>query len=192
MWMTPQSRQLTHPVNCPTVRLPASSWLNLNILWLKWMHQRVKRREVIRLSLSDISRCSTSHSSSCLSFWVCIPDDPDIQNWYKMGRLRLICSIKAKTHSPFAKHCCCRSSILAAPVMVFRALVPVLVPPQQTCSCITGFCTSSVSLSVHLQLQWKDFKKLVYYWLSQFSSPEQEHLLSRRWQSSLNHFSCPH
>lgn len=51
--------RLSHSVNCLAVHLSANSWLNLNILWLKWMHQRLKACKVTRFSLSSTSRCTS-------------------------------------------------------------------------------------------------------------------------------------
>lgn len=54
-----RSPRLSHSVNCLAVHLAANSWLNLNILWLKWMHQRLRHRKVTRFSLSSTSRCTS-------------------------------------------------------------------------------------------------------------------------------------
>lgn len=54
-----RSPRLSHSVNCLTAHLAANSWLNLNILWLKWMHQRLRHRKVTRFSLSSTSRCTS-------------------------------------------------------------------------------------------------------------------------------------
>lgn len=53
------SPRLSHSVNCLAVHLAANSWLNLNILWLKWMHQRLRHCKVTRFSLSGTSRCTS-------------------------------------------------------------------------------------------------------------------------------------
>lgn len=59
LYVNDSSRWLSHSVNCLTVHLAANSWLNLNILWLKWMHQRLRHRKVTRFALSSTSRCTS-------------------------------------------------------------------------------------------------------------------------------------
>lgn len=51
--------RLSHSMNCLAVHLSANSWLNLNILWLKWMHQRLKACKVTWIPLSSTSRCTS-------------------------------------------------------------------------------------------------------------------------------------
>lgn len=69
-----RSPRLSHSVNCLAVHLAANSWLNLNILWLKWMHQRLRHHKVTRFSLSSTSRCTNIPLMLTLTYilWVCV------------------------------------------------------------------------------------------------------------------------